>query len=253
MRIAAAHPGKMGDALYVLPFLRYVYGVTGSKIDFYTSDYCAPLRDLFLYQPYINDFIMPDNYKVERMDLGCQPWQMPIPDRYDQVFQLGFRRVPDRAIHQFIAHEQGVDLGLGIRYECELKDKHTVPGIVIAPRGLTSYNDMFSELAEKLVHRKEFVAIVGGQGDNKLVCDQKNITDLTGYDILTTAYVISKSKAFIGLMSSQLVLANGFDIPRVAPHDGKSWDMRHVVYTPWNHYPINPSADDILNIIKDYI
>src|SRR5215203_1438962 len=104
-RIAACHPGKIGDALYTLPTLRYIYGVTGSKIDFYTSEYCEPMRSLLEYQPYINSFNIAPNYKVERMDMGCQPWYMPI-EGYDQVFQLGFQTVPDRAIHQFIAKEQ---------------------------------------------------------------------------------------------------------------------------------------------------
>lgn len=247
-KYAVTHPGKMGDAMYTLPFIRYIYGATGEKVDFYTSDYCEPLRLLFEYQPCIDKFIIPQEYKVERMDMGCQPWQMPVPDTYEHVWQCGFKRVPDRALHQFIAHEQGVDVPLGIRYETNLMGSPSqfAPYVTIAPRGASSYNHVFSKTVAELRKRGIKVVTVGGTGDNQLENPDDVYVDCTGADMLTTAGIIKKSVGFIGLMSAMLVLANGFDIPRVVPHDNKSWDMRHVLYTEYNHYLVNPSADQII-------
>lgn len=242
-RYAASMPGRLGDCIYVLPFLRYVYGVTGEKIDFYTSDYCKPLRMLFEYQPCINSFNILDKYVIERHDMGTQPWHMPIPEGYEQVFQLGFQSVPDRAIHQFIAAQQGIGLALGVRYEVPIfADWATAKDyICIAPRGQTSFQSLFDELADRTN-----AVIIGGTGDYT-----GHGRDYTGLDLLKTAFILSRSSGFVGLMSSQLVLANGFDIPRIAPHDGKSWDMRHVIYSAYNHYPVNPSVDDVVALLKD--
>ena len=63
---------------------------------------------------------------------------------------------------------------------------------------------------------------------------------------------MSRCSGFIGLQTNQLVLANGFDMPKVAPIDGKSWDMRHCLYDKSNFYPINPSAQEVLDIIERY-
>lgn len=231
--IAVSMPGKIGDSLYALPVARLLYGMHGEKIDFYTSSYCNPMKNLVVYQSYINDFIIPADYTIERTDMGIQPWQMPIPDKYTHVFQLGFRGIPDRSIHQYMAHELGYDMPLAIRYEYpELETDISGDYICIAPRGQTSFIDTFNELAQNTQ-----AVIIGGTGDYTGYG-----IDYTGLDMLDTLSVLSKSKGFVGLMSSQLVLANGLDIPRIAIHDGIHWDMRHVINTALNHYPINPSV-----------
>lgn len=241
-KYAAFHPGKIGDALYSLPLLRYIYGVTGEKIDFYTSDYCAPMRSLFEYQPCIGGFNIAPEYKIERMDMGCQPWYASISG-YEQVFQLGFQSVPDRAIHQFIAAQQGITLALGVRYDLPVYADWCTKSnyICIAPRGQTTFQPLFDELADRTS-----AIIIGGAGDYT-----GHGQDYTGLDLCKTAYILSRSRGFVGLMSAMLVLANGFDIPRIAPHDNHSWDMRHVIYSEYNHYPVNPSADDVMMLLKD--
>ncbi len=248
-RYAAFHPGKIGDALYALPLIRYIYGVTGEPLDFYTSDYCEPMRALFEYQPCINSFNIAPGYRIERMDMGCQP-PFAILDGYEQVFQLGFRSVPDRAIHQFIAAQEGITIALGVRYEHPKrgpslpKQRH----ICIAPRGETSYTALFNDVADILQKQNIQPLIIGGVGDYT-----GHGIDYTGRNLLETTTILSRAIGFIGLMSSQLVLANGFDIPRIAPHDGRSWDMRHVIYSEFNHYPVNPTADDIMVLLKDVL
>lgn len=243
--LAAAHPGKMGDTLYVLPTLRYIYGQTGNHFDFYTSDYCEPLRELFEYQPYIDNFYVLENYKIERMDIGVQPWAMPVPQNYNHIYQMGFQSVPDDAIHQWMARQQGIDVALAVHYEhpstrylhgLKLPDDY----ICIAPRGSTTFINTFNGIADAMPS-----VIIGSKSDYT-----GHGFDATGLDMLKTVTILSRARGFVGLMSSQLVLANGFPYPKVAPWDGRSWDMRHVIKQASNHYPIDPSVEEVLQLLK---
>lgn len=246
MTIAVTHPGKMGDTLYALPLARLLYGINGEKIDFYTSEYCRPLKELIEYQPYINRCIIPNSYVIERMDMGVQPWLMPVQDGYSQVYHAGFKNVPDRAIHQYIAAEHGYNGPLGISYAYpEIHDIRlkaildTEDYICVAPRGQTTFIDLFSNIADTTN-----AIIIGGEGDYIGYG-----YDATGISMLDTLSILAGAKGFVGLMSSQLVLANGFSYPKIAPHDGKSWDMRHVVYTASNHYPVNPTLEHVKDLL----
>jgi len=247
-------PGKIGDALYALPTCKQLAEDFGEQVDFYTSSYCEPIRALVEYQPYINRMVVPDTYIIERMDMGIQPWYMPIPEnQYTAAYQLGYRGIPDRALHQFMALEAGIDKPLKIEYTYpEPKYTFFTPFVTFAPRGSSSYANLFIEVAYKLIEKRIGIVVIGGAGENYFQVDDilnPYILDYTGYDMIDTVGMLSKSLAFIGLMSSQLVLANGFDFPKIAPHDGIHWDMRHVVYSDTNFYPINPSEDDIISLV----
>ena len=248
-RIAAAHPGKHGDCLYALPAVRALAQLHGCQVDFYTSEYCAPLKRLFEYQSYISGFYVAPNYVIERMDMGVQPFYVPVDGSlYSKVYQLGFRRVPDCSIPDFIGHEAGVTVG-AVAYEVpDPKDDFWMTEeedfIVIAPRGETSYKALFQEVIDR---SPVPTLIVGGRGD---AGPFGGASDMAGFDYLDTAAIISRAKAFVGIMSSQLALANGFPIPKIVPHDGRSWDMRHPIYSDLHHYLVQPSTDDILEIIN---
>jgi len=242
-KIACSHPGKIGDAVYALPSIRKACEIDNAKADFYTSDYCRPLRKLFEYQSCINNFYIPDSYHIERMDMGVQPYNLPIDmSAYDKIYQMGFRWVPDRAIPDFISLSVGIPLPVVVEYEYPEFETLNEPYLVIAPRGETSYKDLFN----KVIQNSPIKCVVtGGFGDYTGFG-----IDLTGLDLLDTATWIAKSIGFVGLMSSQLALANGFDIPKIAPHDGIHWDMRHVIYSDTNFYPVNPSVMEILRILN---
>lgn len=251
--LAVSHPGKIGDALYALPTCRELAAQFGEKVDFYTSSYCEPMRELVEYQSYINRMVVPAHYVIERMDMGVQPWYMPIPEKeYTAIYQLGFKHVPDRALHQFMALDAGIDKPLPIVYDYPEIDDHRAQFYVIAPRGSSSYADLFYDVGIRLIERGFGIAVIGGPRESIFHLDEIShpaIHDLTGIDMLSTVALLSKAKGFVGLMSSQLVLANGFDFPKVAPHDGVHWDMRHVVYSNTNYYPINPTADEVLTLL----
>jgi len=239
--IATAHPGRLGDALYALPTIKVLCDSYKQKADFYTSQYCEPMRRLVERQSYINKFYVAPNYVVDNFGCGAQPWYVPIDGTlYTASFQLGFRYTPDTALPVFIGNCMGIQVG---RVEYEYNDFKTLdePYIVIAPRGNTSFRNLFCDVVRKSPYES---VIIGGPNDyiNKGL-------DATGVDLLETLTWISKARAFIGLMSSQLALANGFDLPKLVPHDGMSWDMRHVIYSPTNHYFVNPTAEEILSYI----
>jgi len=245
-KLAFTHPGKMGDALYTLPAIRYCTKYFGSNADFYTSSYCSPMKRLFEYQSVVDGFYVPDNYKIERMDMGVQPWYIPVDmSLYTTVFQLGFRQVPDCPLPRYIATTAGVgkQQKLTIRYECPDIETLDEPYIVIGPRGKTTFEPLYLDIIEQ---SPVMVVQIGGPGDAVGDLTNDKVVDLTGEDMLETCSWLKKAQGYVGLMSAMLVLANGFEIPRIAPHDGKSWDMRHVVESEYNYYPTNPTAREVL-------
>lgn len=248
-RLAFTHPGKLGDAIYTLPAIRWTCNHKDTTADFYTSEYCRPLKRLFEYQSCVDNVYFPDNYKIERMDMGVQPWYIPV-DRnlYDVVWQLGFRQVPDRPLPNFIGVVAGIPFrDLQVEYEYPEIKTIDEPYIVIAPRGKTVYEPMFLDIIEESKYK---VVQVGGHGDAVGNVNHPKIIDLSGLDMLETTSWIAGAKGFVGIMSAMLVLANGFDMPKISPHDGVSWDMRHVVESDSNFYPINPTAEEVLGVIR---
>lgn len=240
-RIAISHPGKIGDALYALHVAREICKRHDMTCDFYTSSYCLPLKRLFEYQLFIDEMIIPGGYKIDNMGCGIQPWKMPIPVvEYGRTYHLGFRWTPDRPLHEFIASSIGIASQIPIEYDYPKLDIPNEDYIILAARGETTYKSLFLEV----INKSPFEVIqIGGPGE--AIGED---TGITGLDMLETLAWISRARAFVGLMSSQLVLANGFPIPKVAPHDGRSWDMRHVVKSEYNHYPVNPTADQVLEL-----
>lgn len=252
--IAVAHPGKMGDALYALPAVKWLCKKYGCKADFYTSEYCKPLTPLLEYQPYINKAVIPEEYRIEHMGCGIQPWHMPIPeDNYDAVFQLGFKQTPDKSLHDWIRESVGISEQLPVAYECpeehvgfyDIAPPLNQTYVVLCSNGETSFKPLFEEFVQKcpfpIVH-------VGKEEIRGLFNVAYDIAGLSSF--LNDCSWIKNARAFVGLMSSNLVLANGFDVLKVAPHDGVHWDMRHVIKESYNWYPINPTAQEIVDKIS---
>ncbi len=230
----------MGDALYALPAIRELALRHGEPIDFYTSSYCAPLRRIFEAQHCIANFVVANDYVLVDFGCGARPWTVPVPEGYDAVYQMGFETYPETDIHDFIAARVGLPTGLPIRYDFDLPAPEEVDGpyIVTAPRGHTEYSPVFRAIAD---HCPIPVVEVGGAGDGT---GSPRAIDKTGLDMLEVLPYLACARGFYGLHSAMLVLANGFPIPKVAPQG--RWDMRHVVHSPYNQYPVEPSAADVL-------
>lgn len=237
-KIACTHPGKIGDALYALPAIRWLCEKHDCQADFYTSEYCRPLESLMRQQSCIADFVVPQGYNPENQSCGVQPFQMPVPPGYDFVYHLGFRATPDRALPDFIAGWTGAPSGLPIHYEFEKQETGLrSPYVVVAPRGDRAFAEFIKLCPFPVVQ-------IGAAGE--AVSDIG--IDRTGADFIETCNILEGARAFIGLMSSQLALANGFPIPRIAYDFGRN-DMRHVVHSYRNHYPLHPTAEQIVNHI----
>lgn len=241
-KIAVSHPGKTGDAIYGLPVTKYLCEKHGYQADFYSSAHVARAKDLFEYQSYIDAFIVPPSYVIQRYDMGIQPIEMSIPDQYEAIYHLGYRYVPDERLDWFIAKQIGIvhDLLPPVQYEypefdMDLPDEY----YVLSSSGETGYKHTFLDFAIK----SPLPIVEVGLRNHKLNIDSINRTDCS---FLETCFILSKSKGFVGLQTNQLALANGFDIPRIVPHDGRSWDMRHILPLPKSHYLINPTTEEIL-------
>jgi len=250
VNIAVSHPGKVGDALYSIPTIRYLTFLHGCKADFYTSDFVRIAADLFEYQSCIDRVIIPDEYEVERTDVGIQPWDMPVPGgTYKAVYHLGYRGTPDTRLDHFIGKSIGVHPANlpKVQYEYPTYMKLNLPDefYVLDTRTGTSYNDLFKEWS--LVCKYPVVLV--GSPANALP-EFGHCINLTGKPFYWTPYIMSKARGFVGIMSSHLVLANGFDFPKVVPHNDKSWDMRHVIYSDSNFYLVDPAPEDILEILE---
>lgn len=245
-KIAVTHPGKLGDALYTLPLMRHIYKTTGEKVDFWTSEYCRPMLRLMQNQSCIANAYIHQTYKAERFDLGVQPYQMHVNYAdYERVYHAGFRMVPQFDLPRWIMAQCGIhhiDPEIYYEYDALAHPLQYDPYIVIAPRGETTWKQVFLDVIAKSPIN---VYIIGGPGDYIGAGHDK--TDLDMYDTLP---IIANAQAFIGIGSSQLVLANGFpNIKKVVPHHGFEYDMRHFLYSPNHFYLVNPSADQILNQI----
>jgi len=178
------------------------------------------------------------------MDMGCQPYKMPTGVDYETVYHLGFRNCPDRPLPEFIANSIGVGIKVEIKYDYPEIETLDEPYVILAPRGRTTFAKLFEEFIELSPMK---VVVVGALGDN--VFTGNNIVDITGMDMLETTSWIAKSKGFVGLMSAMLVLANGFKMNKVSPHDGHSWNLSHAVKSDSNFYPVNPTANEVLRLL----
>ena len=75
--------------------------------------------------------------------------------------------------------------------------------------------------------------------------------DMTGLDMLKMAKIIQCSRGFIGAASSPLVIANGFDIPKVVI--GNHGPLEHLIYTNKHHYITANKPEDIAKCLKTYL
>lgn len=239
--IACTHPGKIGDALYSLATIERLCLDYNCKADFYTSEYCAPMKDLVEYQPYINKFYICKDYKITSFACGIQPWLMPIDEtKYEKVFHLGFRDTPNIALHEFIAKQAKVS-PMPISFKCPDIDTMDTPYIVIAPRNDVRYRKLYIEFIKSTNYD---VAISGARGEYIGAG-----IDITGKGLLETASWISKSDGFIG-SASNFVLSEGFPILKIVPHDGHTFDMRHLIYDSNHIYMENPKLADLLKVFN---
>lgn len=183
--IACSHPGKMGDCLYSLPAVKELCRKHSSKCDFYTSNWCASLRPIFEFQPFIRRFIVDEEY-VGVDYLGIHPVDMDIPEGYDRVYQLGFRVFPDRFLPDFICNNFGLEKQ---PLKLEIPEMQYHGGITIDGKSAD-------------IHKAFLDVLIDGIGKDTI--DVGNIR----LNTLKAATHISGSRVFIGIPSFPLALAS---------------------------------------------
>ena len=247
--IACSHTGKIGDALYSLPTIRALCDRHRAKSDFYTTPDCKPMSSLMEYQSCINRVIItPDFVNETCLSDNSKPWRVEFPSLpvkdYEAVYDLSFHSFPDCPLPEFIAKQAGFDYPMGSQFSIETVNIHEQigPYYVLAPGKRLGFENLFNEIVQKSPFP---VLIVGAKGE---MIDHGD--DRTGMTILRMASAISKAKGFIGLLSSPLVVAQAFDIPKVVIFDGVCWDPRHQLRNKWTDYLVNPSAEWVLKTLE---
>jgi len=225
-KIAITHPGKYGDMLYCLPAAKALCEINGCKADFYTSQYCSGLKNLFEYQPYIDSFQVSPEHRIQNMGAGVQPWMVPVPSGYKNTYHLGFRQPPGNPLPDYMCDLYSLPHS---QITLDVPDFPTLdePYIVINPRGdvdfLPHYKDFFSRCPVPVVclgARHEYP----GFG-----------LDMTGLDFLESATWIKKSRGFVGI-SAMFVIADAFPIPKVVLSRLGGLDGRHLTQYGYTYY-----------------
>lgn len=252
--IAVTNHKQHGDVLWSVPAARELSRRAGLKADFWlTPGHVGRCGDLLQAQDFVRHVVYDREQPLE------SPWFSNAAGpgwQYAEVYHMGFRSGFDCPIPEYYSRLFGLpqlpnhfDLPPG--YEGRGLPEGPFVALASKGRGTTDYWRLFHNFAE---HCPYPVLEVGYPGES-LRTWLPNVWDHTSEGFLEMAWVISKCKWFVGLMSSPLVVASGWDCVKIAPHSGVHWNMDHVIRTPLHHYPITgwPVNDDptpILEYIK---
>ncbi len=241
-KIAALHPGRLGDAIYCLPTIRWLCAKHGCQADFYTTAYCESLRRLFEYQDCIDQFVAPPGTGLRE---DGQNWlTVEVSAGYQAVYRLNWPRWPDRFLVDCIAEGSRAPDGLPVYYE----HPGTVVGVtgdyvVFAPACSNGQVGGLNAAMEGVAKEVQVVQ-VGAPGDFVVAVGG---LDWTGRDFLDTCSLLAVAMGFVGQPSANLALANGFSLPKVSTHRD---DMSHVLWGPSNYYLQQWRTGKLLDILR---
>ena len=246
LKIAVCHPGKIGDAIYTLPSIRRFKEFNDCHVDFYTSELCASLKNLFEYQSCVDGFFVVP-HEISHMGQGIQPWKMQIDESsYSKVFQLGFDLFPQGELHKSYCGKFGSGSVESPYYEYP-QSANTVqePYVVISP---ATRNTIPSSVFKNIIDIAPFKVIqVGGTGE----FIQSDSIDKTGIDFISSLPILNQASGFISIMTSMLALANGFPKLKkvvLCENDGNRL-MREDIHYVSPHLP----TCKILDFFKDIV
>jgi hypothetical protein len=248
LKYAFVHPGKIGDLLYILPTVKFICERDGAVADIYTSEICRPTESLFKYQSYVNDFIIPKDYKMEHYNQGVQPWYMYVPMGYDKIHQLGFEYFPSGPLHKYIARQIGLEDIPDPQYEFPDKTYSDEPYIVVAHCGNHTSAALIEAYAY-FIQNCPIKTIQAGTIHDGAVPARPH--DQLGIDFLDLASLISKAEAYVGFYSAALAIANGFPGLLKVVTCSRSGGESHGLYIPKNFNLANTQGFMILQKIMD--
>lgn len=258
MTIAVSHPGKLGDLLYCLPTVRHIAKISGQKVDFWTSKFCQAGQTLLDAQPYINKCFISDKYVMQHEGCGVQPWLLQPDKSYDRVYHLGLRDYPQCRLVDYYPKIYGFSLvDTTISYEFEkIKEGDKIgylnnpecPPIVICPGRNPNLKGIFNSLINSLIDDHKTVYQVGPKDECITTCNPNVIT--YNVDMLNTLALLEHAKLFIGTLSANLVLANGFSgLKKVVLCEPERWNPRHDIHSEKHIYLVPSSVEQILKVL----
>lgn len=249
--IAVSHPGRIGDALYALPATRKLCEDHHCKADFYTSDWCLPLKKLLEYQSCINRVIVPPDYVIREHSIGIQPWDMPIPPNYDLVVQMGYREYPTEFLSDWICRSARIEpKPLKLEFPYASPDMPEVTYVVACSRTVNEASHYFHETPKcfhELASRVRLV-ITGLQPLREPIPDA---IDLCGLDLLEQASLLNTAKGFIGQGSAVHTIATFMPHLKRAVMTLPFTDMRHLYHSPNDRFFPCPKLD--VNKVLEWI
>ena len=229
--LAFSHPGKFGDIIYSFPAARWLCNHFGQHGHFYISSYYGALKRLIDFQSWM-DCVIPEEYEITHHGWGAQPWDMsPFIDmeKYEHLFQFGFRQYPAGQVHKFYLESCGFDANpspVGVLEGPDV-DAPADEYIVLAPRGDMDFFDSFISFMDRCPIKTVQI------GAPPEYFQHENSIDCTGIDWLETLGILAKANGFMGLISSQGGLAHNFDFPKAfLAHKGWGASIGQLPLTP---------------------
>ena len=247
--IACCQPGKIGDSLFILPACRRLYEITGCKVDIYLQPWCEPARDFIKYQSYINKMITTAPEKT--VEGRYQPVTLiPHPERYKGIYDISWTTQPEYPLAESFAECAGLprDVGRDIRWEVppgipqKLSDAlgGRTEYVVVHIRGAEGGG--FKKLFEQFIDTCPLPCVVVGGKNEKI---GRGI-DMAGESFLEMAIIIANAKSYVGMFSSPLVIAQGFEMPKTCIFDGTSWWPKQIIMNGETEYLVNPTLSQVV-------
>jgi ADP-heptose:LPS heptosyltransferase len=230
MKIAVTHPGKLGDALYSLPTIRHISKILGSKVDFWTSEQCRPLIDLFKAQSCINDVFIAKNYVAQHHGCGTQPWELIPEKEYVRIYYLGLRNYPQGRLVDYYPAVHGFTFcDTTISYDMPMS-QISPPCVVVCPGRNPLLKGLFSQIMKALAKENNVFQI--GPESELINLEIPSLINCPNLDMLETVQTLNCAKLFIGTLSANLVLANGFPCKKI------------IICEKERHYPAHDIKSD---------
>lgn len=247
--IACTMPGLIGDALSAVPAARALAEKHGCQADFWTSPVVWPAKDLLEAQSFVRRVVIDEDYRTDNSACGLQPWYMANAENtgfgYEAVYHLGFRSTPTVPLVEYCGSLYGIGQQ-PVRWDLPANRPGPVgsyPFVALAARGESSFREMFHEFVRRCPAP---VVEVGRPGE--AVATDLDALDCTSPGFLDMAWVLSRCKWFVGLISAPYVVASGFGCTKIMAHNS-AWDMRHVLRSGAHHYVEGYDPDALLRYI----
>lgn len=250
MKISVSHPGRLGDALYCLPTVRHLSKIFDTKIDFWTSNYCKPLVNLLKKQTYINEVFINEQYIAHHHNCGTQPSILECLGKYDKIFHLGIREYPQCRLVDYYPTIHGFTMvDTTIKYDFPPLVGGSKDRIIVCPGRNTVFKPLLTELMTSLADEYNPVYQIGPK-EECISIDSPSVLTYN-VDMLETLSYMSDAKLFIGTLSANLVLANGFpDLKKVILCEPERWCPRHDIHTVNHHYIVPSSLEQVLSLCE---